>query len=310
MKINVIYNIFLHKIRYMKRTKKKLSIVLMLLCLVALCLIMCFNIFLFLDNAKWLNIVIYTIIAILILCLIWGFLFRLEVMYKLSIVCSVFFVIIYFAYFLLTKYGIINEINSFQDIKEIILSFKGWGLLTYTAINFLQVVLVPIPSTLTILAGTAIYGPLLAFIFATIGILLGSIIAFFIGRCFSRPLLYWIFGKERVDKYEELLSSRTKLILFITLFLPFFPDDMICMLAGITNIKFRDFLWISLVARSVGIATISFFGSGNIIPFNTGWGISIWALIFISIFTIAFIAYKKRKKLVKALTKVNRHDHK
>ena len=292
----------------MKKAKKNLSFILMSLCLLALCLIMCFNIFVFLDNAKWLNIVIYSLIAILILCLVWGFLCKLEVMYKLSVVCSFFFVAIYFIYYFLTKYGIINQINSFQDIKELILSFKGWGLFTYTIINFLQVVLVPIPSTLTILAGTAIYGPLLAFIFATIGILIGSVLAFLIGRFFSRPLLYWIFGKARVDKYEKLLANRTKLILFITLFLPFFPDDMICMLAGVTNIKLRDFLWISLIARSVGIATISFFGSGNIIPFNTGWGIAIWVAIFISIFTVAIIAYKKRKKLVKVLIKPKNND--
>ena len=292
----------------MKKAKKNLSLVLMSLCLLALCLIMCFNIFVFLDNAKWLNIVIYSVIAILLLSLIWGYVYKLEVVYKLAVVCSFFFVVIYFVYYMLTKYGIINQINSFQDIKDLILSFKGWGLFTYTVINFLQVILVPIPSTLTILAGTAIFGPLLAFIFASIGILIGSVLAFLVGRFFSRPLLYWIFGKERVDKYEKLLSNRTKLILFITLFLPFFPDDMICMLAGVTNIKLRDFLWISLIARSVGIATISFFGSGSIIPFNTGWGIAIWAIIFTTILVLAIIAYKKRKKLVKALTKVSNKD--
>lgn len=287
----------------MDKTKQTSSIILLFLSCLALCLIMCFNGFVFSRNANWLNIVIYSLLTILLLSIILSFAFKLEVFFKISIVISFFFVVIYIAYFILTKYNLIDKINSFQDLKDLILSYRGWGLLTYTIINFLQVVLIPIPSTITILAGTAIFGPLMAFIFACIGILLGSVIAFLIGRLFSKPLLYWIFSKEKVDKYENILSKRTKLILFLTLFLPFFPDDMICMLAGVTNIRFIDFIWISLIARSVGIASISFFGSGSIIPFNTWWGISLW--IIIALFTITTIValYKKRKKIASMFLK-------
>ncbi|MBQ8431098.1 MAG: TVP38/TMEM64 family protein [Clostridia bacterium] len=287
----------------MKKSNEKLSFVLLILSIVALSIIMCFNIFVFLENAVWLNIVIYAVIAILMLCLIWAFFLRNEVVFKLGVVCNILFVFVYFLYFILRKYGIIDQINSFQDIKNLILSYRGWGLFTYTIINFLQVVLIPIPSTLTILAGTAIFGPVLAFIFASIGILVGSVLAFIIGRYCSKPVLYWIFSKEKVDKYEKILSKRTKLILFLTLFLPFFPDDMICMLAGVTSIKIRDFLWISLLARSMGIATISFFGSGTIIPFNTGWGITLWCIIIITAVLLGIFAFKKRKKIVSLFVK-------
>lgn len=287
----------------MKKSKEISSIILLLLCALALCLIMCFNLFVYKQNAGWLNILIYSLLSILMVCLVCTYAFKLETLFKLTVVISFFFLLVYFAYFMLTKYGIIEQINSFQDLKNLILSYRGWGLLTYTIINLLQVILIPIPSTLTILAGTAIFGPLMAFIFAAIGILSGSIIAFFIGRFCSKPLLYWIFTKEKVEKYEKFLSKRTKLILFLTLFLPFFPDDMICMLAGVTQIKFIDFLWISLLARSVGIASISFFGSGSIIPFNTWWGISLWAIILIFAITIGVFVYNKRKKIASLLIK-------
>jgi len=291
----------------MNKVKQNSSFILLILCSVALCLIMCFNMFVYKQNADWLNILIYTLLGILMLCLIWTYFLSKETIFKLTVVISFFYLIVYFAYFILTKYGIIDRINSFKDLKDLILSYKRWGLLTYTIINLLQVVLIPIPSTLTILAGTAIFGPLMAFLFATIGILIGSVIAFWIGRLFSKPLLNWIFGKEKVEKYERLLSKRTKLILFLTLFLPFFPDDMICMLAGITNIRFIDFLWISLLARSVGIASISFFGSGSIIPFNTWWGISLWCIILIFALTIALLVLKRRKKIASMFFKNKTH---
>lgn len=288
----------------MSKNSRAFPIVLIFLCEIALCLILCFNTFVFSKNPLWLNVLIYLILSTLMLTLVWGFYLKKDSLFKLSVVLSVMFLIIYFVYFALVKNGIIEQINSFGDIKELILSFKGWGLFSYTIINLLQVVLIPIPSTLTILAGTAIYGPLVAFVFASLGILIGSIIAFFVGRFCSKPLLVWIFGKDKITKYERLLSKHTKLFLFLTLFLPFFPDDLICMLAGVTDLKFRDFLWISLIARSTGVATISFFGSGNIIPFDTGWGIACWSVILITIITGAIIAYKKRKNITKALVKI------
>lgn len=291
----------------MNKTSQQSSFILLILCSVALSLIMCFNVFVYNQNAGWLNILVYSLLTILILCLIWTYFLNNQIFFKLSVVITFFFLTVYFAYFLLTKYGVIDKINSFQDLKNLILNYKGWGLLTYTIINLLQVVLIPIPSSLTILAGTAIFGPFMAFIFAAIGILIGSIIAFFIGRFFSKPLLYWIFGKEKVDKYEKILSKRTKLILFLTLFLPFFPDDMICMLAGITNIRIIDFLWISILARSVGIASISFFGSGSIIPFNTWWGISLWCIILVFAVTIGFVILNKRKKIASMFLKNKTH---
>lgn len=288
----------------MQKTKNYFHIVAMFVCEVVLCLILSFNAIVFTKNPIWLNILVYSALIVLMLSLVWGFYLKKDALFKMSIVLSIMFVAIYFAYYILIKKGIVDKISSFQDIKDLILSFGGWGLISYTVINLLQVVLIPLPSTITILAGTAIYGPLVAFLFASLGILLGSIIAFFVGRFCSKPILVWIFGKEKIEKYERLLSKHTKTFLFLTLFLPFFPDDLICMLAGVTDLKFRDFLWISLIARSVGIATISFFGSGSIIPFNTGWGIACWAVILMFCLTAGIIIYKKRKKISKVLIRI------
>ena len=169
-------------------------------------------------------------------------------------------------------------------------------IISYIIINLLQCVIIPVPTTLTVLVGTAIYGPSVAFIYATIGVILGSSISFLIGRYCSKPVIYWIFGREKTEKYQNMLNKRAELILFLTLTLPFFPDDLICMMAGVSDIKYIKFLLISIFARGVGLATISFFGSGQIIPFS-GWGIAVWAIIAIAIVVLLFIAFKKRDKI-------------
>ena len=266
---------------------------LMIISIIVLFSITFFNVFIFFNNVEWLNIVLYSIIFLLIALSVFGYLSHKEVYVKLSMVASIVLILIYMVYFVLVKTNIINQITSFDDLRQLILGFGGWGILTYIVINLLQCVIIPIPTTLTVLVGTAIYGPLVACVYATIGVILGSSIAFCIGRYCSRPVINWIFGKEKVDRYQNILNNRTGLLLFITLALPFFPDDLICMLAGVTNIKYIKFLLISIVARGVGLATISFLGSGKIIPFS-GWGIAVWIALAIGLVSLLIIAFKKR----------------
>ena len=190
----------------------------------------------------------------------------------------------------------LEQITSFEDLRKLILSFGGWGIFTYIVINVLQCVIIPVPTTLTVLVGTAIYGPLVAFIYAGIGVVLGSSISFIIGRYCSKPVIYWIFGKEKTEKYQDMLNKRAELILFLTLTLPFFPDDLICMMAGISDIKYFKFLLISIFARGVGLATISFFGSGKMIPFS-GWGSAVWLMIAVLVIIMLAVALKNKEKI-------------
>ena len=270
--------------------------ILMIVAMIVLFGIMFFNIFIFFNNVMWLNILLYTIICLLIGLTIFGYLCHKDVYLKLAVVGSILLTIIYILYFILLKTGLLQQVTSFEDLRQLILGFGGWGLLTYIIINLLQCIVIPVPTTLTVLVGTAIYGPTGAFIYATVGVVLGSTIAFLIGRYCSKPVIYWIFGREKVYKYQNLLNSRAELILFLTLTLPFFPDDIICMMAGISNIKYINFLLISIFARGVGLATISFFGSGKIIPF-TGWGIVVWCIIALVIVSLVIICFKKRNKI-------------
>ncbi len=275
----------------------------MVVSLVVLFGIMFFNIFIFLNNVTWLNIALYSIICLLIILTVVGYLAHKDVYLKLALVASIILIMIYMGYFVLVKTNLLQQITSFDDLRQLILSFGGWGIFTYIIINLLQCVVIPVPTTLTVLVGTAIYGPFVAFLYAAIGVILGSSIAFLIGRYCSRPVINWIFGKEKVEKYQNLLNSRAEMILFLTLTLPLFPDDLICMMAGVSDIKYYKFLLISIFARGVGLATISFFGSGKIIPFS-GWGIAVWAIIALVAISILVLAFTKRQK-IKGLLHIN-----
>lgn len=280
------------------KSKETSACVLMIISMLLLFSIMFFNVFIFINNVVWLNIILYTLIGGLILLVIFGYVLKKDIYFKLGVVGSFLLLVIFILYFVMVKTGVLEQINSFDDLKQLILGFGGWGLISYMIINLLQCLIIPIPTTLTVLVGTAIYGPTLAFLYACAGVIIGSSIAFLIGRYCSRPVINWIFGEEKVQKYQNILNGKTSIILFVTLLLPLFPDDLICMMAGVSEIKYRTFLLISLFARGIGLATLSFLGSGQIIPFS-GWGIAVWCVIGIGLISLIALAIKNKNKLKK-----------
>ena len=158
----------------------------------------------------------------------------------------------------------------------------------YVAISFLQVTFVPIPGAITIIAGSYVFGPWLAFIYSYVGMLLGAMFAFFLGRALGRPFVNWIVGnEEKVDEWISMLKGKQNVVLFFMFILPFFPDDILCSIAGLLSITYLGFFAMQVVTRASSIGFTVLFMSGEFIPYN-GWGLYVLGGVAI-ICVVAFI---------------------
>ena len=183
-----------------------------------------------------------------------------------------------------------------QRLIEIIQGAGVWGYLVYFLIQVLQVVVLPLPAVVCYIPGTIIWGPLTATLIASAGVLTGSVISYFIGKFCGKPVVIWIAGRETTEKYTNILSKRGKILFLIMQVLPFFPDDIICIVAGLTGMNFIYFTAVIAVVRPAIIATYCYLGSGNIIPFS-GWGIPVWVAIFAVCIVFAVISFKYQDKI-------------
>ena len=199
-------------------------------------------------------------------------------------------------YTILSKYNIISTISSVESLKSYILSTKEKGIYVYILIQTAQVIILPVPAAIICVVGSLIYGPMLGGLYCSIGILIGSFVSFFIGKTFGYKIVAWIVGKENTDKYSEILRKRGAFFLAIAFLLPMFPDDILCLIAGITNMKFKTFAWVTTITRPIGVICMSFFGSGYVIPF-TGWGVYAWIAILVLVVAIIFVTYKYQDKM-------------
>ena len=72
---------------------------------------------------------------------------------------------------------------------------------------------------------------------------------------------------------------------------PFFPDDLMCFVAGITTVSPLFFIIMVIVARVISILVSSYSLNNSLIPFNTWWGILIWIIIAFLVVLIAIKGY-------------------
>ena len=85
-------------------------------------------------------------------------------------------------------------------------------------------------------------------------------------------------------------------LFFLMMLFPMFPDDILCVIVGLTNMSFSYFFITNLIARGVGIACTVFFGSGAVIPFH-GWGLIVWGVIILIVASLFYLSVKYQNKI-------------
>jgi len=114
--------------------------------------------------------------------------FSLDFVYKLLFICVILLSLVMISLYFLKKFGILEKIDSVEKLREYVSSFGGLASVIFILIQFLQVVVLPIPAFITVGAGVLLFGALKGAIFSVIGIIAGSIVAFFIGK----SLGFWL----------------------------------------------------------------------------------------------------------------------
>lgn len=207
-------------------------------------------------------------------------------------------------YFLLDLLGVTKL--SQETIQNYIASTGAIAPLVFILASFLQVTFIPIPSTVTILAGSYLFGAFNSFLYSYIGIMLGALLAFALGRVIGRPYINWVVGsKEETDEWLSKLRGRENVFLFFAFLLPVFPDDLLCSVAGMLPVKFSTFTIMQLITRTTAIGATLLFMSGEFIPYE-GWGlwvIGILIAIAVAAFVLSMIYAEKLNSIFESVVK-------
>ncbi|MBO5954570.1 MAG: TVP38/TMEM64 family protein [Clostridia bacterium] len=227
---------------------------------------------------------------------------------RLFLTITILIALVIVSYIIIKTTGVWEKINSIEKLKAIVESGGMFSYLVFVLLQILQTTVLQIPAIFVTIAGTLVFGRWTAFILSFIAVMIGSIIMFWVGRKFGRKFLNWLAGHEEADKWIDRMSHG-KYLFFLMMLFPLFPDDILCVIAGFTNMSFTYFLVTNLIARSIGIACTVFFGSGSVIPF-TGWGLIVWGVIILVVATLFYLSVKYQNKIDEVVNQFIKKDKK
>ncbi len=152
--------------------------------------------------------------------------------------------------------GVFHDLTSLQTY----LGHTGWlGPLLFIAIQIIQVVIPIIPGGISTAAGVLLFGPVAGFTYNYIGIVIGSVINFWLARHYGQAFIQHVVSARTYHKYLAYTHNQRRFDWFFAaaIIAPVAPDDVLCLLAGLTKMSFKKFLAIILLGKPITIAAYS-----------------------------------------------------
>ncbi len=147
-----------------------------------------------------------------------------------------------------------------ERIKSFLNSLGPRSFIGFIFLQALQVVVAPVPGEITGFLGGVLYGKGLGIFLSTIGLTLGSLVAFSLSRMLGRPFVERFVKKETMEKYDYLLHHKGAFLVFLLFLVPGFPKDILCYILGLGYLTTKEFFVISTVGRFGGTVLLTFGG--------------------------------------------------
>jgi len=149
-----------------------------------------------------------------------------------------------------------------NNFRAFIHSTGHWGPVMFILFQILQIVVAPIPGEVVQVAGGYIYGVTLGSLYTTIGLIIGSAIAFYFTRFIGRDYISKLLQKKKY-KWMSLIQDEKKFSIFLFIFfvIPGLPKDLLVFVAALTSMSSLRFFTILIVGRLPWIIASAALGS-------------------------------------------------
>lgn len=149
--------------------------------------------------------------------------------------------------------------ESRQQFVDYVHQFGNYSIIVFILLQILQLFLPFLPSAITVTAGVILYGPVIGNLYNYIGISTGSILAFLIVRRYGDKALHKFVSKNRISRYEDKLKNSKSFERFFiaVVFTPFAPDNVVCYLAGLSDMSVNKVVTVILLGKPLSIVLYS-----------------------------------------------------
>jgi uncharacterized membrane protein YdjX (TVP38/TMEM64 family) len=171
---------------------------------------------------------------------------------------------------------------------RIIEEHRTYAVFIFIGLQVIQVLVAILPGEVTGFVGGIFFGPLWGIIFSTMGLALGSWIAFNLAHLVGRPFINIIVRQETIKRFDYVMKHKGLFLAFSLFLIPGFPKDILCYLLGLGHMRQGEFLIVSVVGRLLGTTLLTiggaFFRDERYGALFTVVGISIGAILIVLIY--------------------------
>lgn len=198
--------------------------------------------------------------------------------------------ILWFVFFAIVFFAGLKHLRHINPvvIETFLLKFGAFAPLIYIVL-FTFVPLTLFPDSILAVSAGLIFGIVPGAIYTLIGAAAGGTLSFMISRGVGHEFV--LKKLEKHNKMIQLIEKKGFTIVLIMRLIPLIPFDIIGYAAGLTNIKYRDYILATIVGIVPGVAILVTMGDGLASENKTKLYVGICALIFLII--IAKKSYKK-----------------
>lgn len=143
-----------------------------------------------------------------------------------------------------------------------------WAPIIYILLYVIATILV-LPSTPLNLSGGAIFGPWMGTLWTSVAAVIAAIVAF----AFTRTLGHRLVTQKLAGRWQALdaeIRTGGCFYIFAIRLLPIIPYGLVNFAAGLTSIRFRSYLWGTVLGTVPGVLPFVMMGSFGLKAFRTG----------------------------------------
>src|SRR5262245_17881464 len=118
-------------------------------------------------------------------------------------------------FYLLYIHGLISFFTDRHRLLDFIHAHRAYAAVIFIGLQTLQVIAAPVPGEVTGLVGGYIFGPAAGVLYSTIGLTLGSWIAFMLARLAGQPLVELVAKPETIKRYDYVMKHKGMFLAFL-----------------------------------------------------------------------------------------------
>lgn len=150
---------------------------------------------------------------------------------------------------------VIEQFSTMEDVNAMLDEYKGYSILVYLLAQIIQIIICVIPGQMLQFAAGYTFGFWFGLVLSWIGAAIGAVISYYLAKLLGQGILYLLFDEEQMESFIEKLNSKKAIIaVFVIYLIPGLPKDACSYAAGISNMKLKPFLLVSLIGRTPAMA--------------------------------------------------------